>query len=542
LRDRRSFRIAEAGRGKLLADFQRKEEKTMGRDGDEIKATRATDYPALSRRKLLQDTGYAVVAAAALPVGRAAAARAAGSPPKVAAAPAATVGPVMTELSNYMAAARGRELPDAVIEEAKSHILDTFAAMVSGCELAPGRVAIQFARSYGGEKIATVIASNVVCGPIEAALANGVLAHSDETDDSHSPSESHPGSSIVPATLAMGEKLGIDGTTFIRAVTLGYDVGPRIGVTLGGEEYRARSHRDTHSIVGTFGSAAAAACVAGLNAQQMRWAIDYASQQASGIAVWQRDPDHIEKGFVFAGGAARDGVTTALLLQAGWTGVDDVLSGADNFFLAFEPGADTNRVVEKLGERYEVTQTNIKKWTVGSPIQAPLDAIEIIQKKHPFTAEHVQKVVVRVATTEGAIVDNREAPDICMQYMVAVMLLDKTASFRAAHDKARMQDPAVVRERAKVQLVKDDELQKRLPHREAIVELTLTDGTQLTEHVTAVRGTSDNPMTREEVVAKARDLITPTLGASKATALIEKVYALEKMKDVRELRSLLQKD
>ena len=187
----------------------------------------------LTSRKLLQATGYAVAAAAALPVGRAAAARAAGSPPQVAAAPAATVGPVMTELSNYMAAARGRELPDAVVEEAKSHILDTFAAMVSGSELAPGRVAIQFARSYGGEKIATVIASNVVCGPIEAALANGVLAHSDETDDSHSPSESHPGSSIVPATLAMGEKLGIDGTVLIRAVTLGYDVGPRIGMTLG---------------------------------------------------------------------------------------------------------------------------------------------------------------------------------------------------------------------------------------------------------------------------------------------------------------------
>ena len=152
-----------------------------------------------------------------------------------------------------------------------------------------------------------------------------------------------------------------------------------------------------------------------------------------------------------------------------------------------------------------------------------------------------QKVVVRVARTEAAIVDNRDAPDICMQYMVAVMLLDKTASFRAAHDKARMSDPAVMRERAKVELVKDEDLQKRLPHREAIVELTLTDGNQLSEHITAVRGTSDNPMTREEVVAKARDLMTPVLGASKTTTLIDKVYALEKMNDIHEFRPLLQK-
>ncbi len=490
----------------------------------------------MSRRRLLQGIACAA-AATALPLESVVAAPAPGRIPP----PAAASSSMMTELSEYMAAARGRELPADVAEQAKNHIIDTFAAMVSGSDLPPGKVAIQFARSYAGERIATVVASNVVCGPMEAALCNGLLAHSDETDDSHAPSESHPGAPIVPATLAAGEKFGIDGNAFLRAVTLGYDVGPRIGMALGGEEYRARSHRDTHSICGTFGASAAAGCVAGLNAQQMRWVLDYASQQASGIAAWQRDPDHIEKGFVFAGGPARNGVTSALLVQAGWTGVDDVLSGADNFFLAFEPNADTSVITDKLGERYEIVRTNIKKWTVGSPIQAPLDAIESLQKKHPFTADQVQKVVVRVATTEAAIVDNRDAPDICMQYMVAVMLLDKTASFRAAHDKDRMKDPAVMRERAKVQLVKDAELQKRLPHREAIVELTLTDGTQLTEHVTAVRGTSDNPMTKEEVVAKARDLMTPVLGAPRVASLIEKVYALEKISNIRELRPLLQK-
>src|SRR6185436_1066173 len=91
--------------------------------------------------------------------------------------------------------------------------------------LPPGRFAIQFARLYRGDKVATVAGSNVVCGPIEAALANGMLAHSDETDDTHPPSQSHPGCSIVPAALAAGEKFGADGTRFVRAVALGYDVG-----------------------------------------------------------------------------------------------------------------------------------------------------------------------------------------------------------------------------------------------------------------------------------------------------------------------------
>ena len=109
------------------------------------------------------------------------------------------------------------------------------------------------------------------------------------------------------------------------------------------------------------------------------------------------------------------------------------------------------------------------------------------------------------------MVDNREIPDISLQHVIAVMLLDKTVSFHAAHDKQRMQDPAVLRQRAKVNLVRDEQLAKLLPVRVAIVEIDLTDGTRLSERVEAVRGTPRNPMARAEVIDKARDLITPIL-------------------------------
>jgi len=449
------------------------------------------------------------------------------------------VGPVMAALSTYMAEARDRALPDAVIEKTKHHVLDTFAAIISGAELAPGRAAISFARGYGGEKIATVAGSDVVTGPIEAALANGVLGHSDETDDSHAPSLSHPGCAVIPATLAAGELVGIGGTQFLRAVALGYDIGPRVTMCLGIPALSRELHRSSHSIAGVFGAAAAAACAAGLNLQQMRWVLDYTAQQSSGIAAWQRDSDHIEKAFVFGGMPARSGVTSALLVRAGWTGIDDILSGADNFILANAPNADPQRLIEKLGERYEIVRTNIKKWTVGSPIQAPLDALEILMKRRPFAAEDVRKVTVRLGAREASVVNNRDIPDICLQHMVAIMLLDKTASFHAAHDVARMQDAAVQHERAKVELVPDAELEKVV--RQAIVTVALGDGSELTEHVKAVRGTADNPMPREEVVAKARDLISPILGADKCAKLIERVLALETTNDIRELRPLLQR-
>ncbi len=449
--------------------------------------------------------------------------------------------PLMTAVSTYMSEAGTRPLPAPVIEKAKQMILDTFAAMISGSELPPGRFAIGFARAYRGEGISTVAGSNVVCGPIEAALANGMLAHSDETDDTHPPSQSHPGCSAVPSALAVGEKFGIDGARFIRAVVLAYDIGPRVTATLGKLEYMVQSHRSTHALSGTFGSAAAAGCAANLNAKQMRWLLSYTAQQASGIASWQRDTDHIEKAFDFGGMPARNGVTSALLVAAGGTGVDDVLSGADNFFQAFGPIHDPAMLMDKLGERYEITRTNVKKWTVGSPIQAPLDALDNLIHKSGFDAGQVKQVRVRVATNEATIVDNREIPDICLQHMVAVMLLDKTASFKSAHDIARMKDPAILSQRAKVQLIKDADLERLMPRREAIVEVTLADGRVVSDRVGNVRGTMENPMTREEIITKARDLVTPVLGASKCRALIDRVFDLESVRNVAQLRPLLQR-
>jgi len=459
----------------------------------------------------------------------------------VRAATNAPISQIMTTLSAYMSEAAGRKLPDAVVEKTKHLILDTLAAMISGSELPPGRFAIQFARAYQGAKISTVAGSNLVCGPIEAALANGMLAHSDETDDTHPPSQSHPGCSAIPAALAVGEKFGIDGTRFLRSVTLAYDIGPRITATLGKLQYMVESHRSTHSLSGTFGAAAAAGCAAGLNGQQMRWLLSYTAQQASGLASWQRDTEHVEKAFDFGGMPARNGVTAALLVQAGGTAVDDILAGADNFLQAFKPMHDPAMLIEKLGERYEITRTNVKKWTVGAPIQAPLDALDNLIKREHFTADQVKQVVARVAADEATIVDNREIPDICLQHLMAVMLLDKTVSFKSAHELARMKDPAVLRERAKVKLIHDEELEKLMPRREAVVEVTLANGKMLSERVGAVRGTAENPMSRQDIIDKARDLITPVLGAPTSQKLIDKVFAIESVKNVVDLRPLLQR-
>src|SRR6202158_3080105 len=138
-------------------------------------------------------------------------------------------------------------------------------------------------------------------------------------------------------------------------------------MSMGGPVSQAMTHRSTHGTVAAFGAGAAAGCAAGLGAQQMRLLLDYSAQQTSGIGAWSRDAEHMEKAFLFGGKPAAGGVTAAMLIRSGWTGVDDVFSGPDNFFEAYAPRengvikAAPAQLADKVGERYEIARTHIKK-------------------------------------------------------------------------------------------------------------------------------------------------------------------------------------
>ena len=449
-----------------------------------------------------------------------------------------SVSPVMERLSAYIAGALRRPLPAPVVEKTKHHLLDTLAAMVSGARLPPGRAAIAFARSRGGPREACVIADGFLAGAENAALANGMLAHADETDDSHAPSLTHPGCGIVPAALAMAEREGRDGRALLRAVALGYDVGCRLTQALDAYQFREDGH-STHSFGPMFGAAAAAGALAGLKQREVRHLLSYTAQQASGISCWMRDEDHIEKAFDFGGMPARNGVAAALMVAQGFTGVEDALSGERSFFVAYGRKPDPQKLVAGLGTTYEVMNTNIKRWSVGSPIQAPLDALDELMREYSVKPDQVKRMVVRVAHQGANTTNNRAMPDICMQHLCAVMLIDGTVSFKAAHDEKRMREPRVRELRAKVELLGDDELTRAMPSRQGVVELELADGRRLRHHAKAVRGTAENPMTRAEVEAKAYDLAAPVLGERRARRLCQAILDVEAMRDVRELRPLL---
>ena len=309
-------------------------------------------------------------------------------------------------------------------------------------------------------------------------------------------------------------------------------------------DFREAGH-STHSFGPMFGAACAAGALAGLKYDQVRHLLSYAAQQASGVSCWMRDAEHIEKAFDFGGMPARNGVAAATMVQSGFTAVEDVFSGERNFFVAYDESRRTGkapqpeRLVQDLGTTYEIVNTNIKRWSVGSPIQAPLDALLDLIREHGITADDVKKLIVRVAHQGANTVDNRDMPDICMQHMCAVMLLDGIVTFDSAHDEKRMKDKRVLDVRSRIELYGDDALTRAMPSRQGIVELTLTSGRKLRHHVKAVRGTADSPMTRAEVDEKCFHLVAPVLGDKRARLLCDTVWTLEDVSSLRDLRPLL---
>lgn len=440
-------------------------------------------------------------------------------------------------LSEYIAGAIDRDLPLTVVTKTKQHILDSLAASLSGSRLRAGQLAAGYVERMGGAQQATVIGTSLVVPAANAALANGMAGHADETDDSHLGGRFHPGCAIVSAALAVAEQHDRSGRDFLRAVTLGYDIGARVTMALFPQPNPAR--HSTHSLAPAFGAAASAAALHKFDPQRVRYVLSYAVQQASGVPYWNRDSEHVEKAFDFGGMGARNGVSAAGMVDAGFSAFEDPLSGRDNLFSAFGQNPEPARLTADLGTRFEIMQASIKKWCVGSPNQAVLDAVSTLVDTHSVTADQVRSIVITMPSDRIHIVDNGAMPDVCVQHLAALAVVDGGVSFESCHNHDRMNDAAVQAVRSRISLVASDELAAAVPARQAIVELETQNGERLRHHAKAVRGTPDNPMTAHEIDAKAHDLIEPIIGAARAENLIAAIGQLEKLQSVRELQLLL---
>src|SRR4030095_1076809 len=256
---------------------------------------------------------------------------------------------------------------------------------------------------------------------------------------------------------------------------------------------------------------------------------------------WERDVEHVEKAFDFAGMGARNGVTAALMVQLGFTGVEDVLEGEHNALEAHSREPKPEEMARDLGTRYYVTETAIKTFSVGYPIQAALDAFLSLRREHMLTSDSVDRIVATLPEDGARIVDNRSMPDVNLQYLIAVALVDGQVSFDASHSYERMKDPQILEVKKRVQLVADRALMDPAAPRSARVEVRLRDGRMVSHFTRHAPGTKENPLDTAAVSEKARSLMAPVLGRQRTDTIIQRVIGLERVVGLRGFMELLRR-
>ena len=379
------------------------------------------------------------------------------------------------ELYDYIYAAQKMDLPKDVDLCSRVHLLDTLVAIISGTTLLPGKRAHETVLAMPGVASCTLIGTALKVGAFEAALANGMAAHANETDDSHLRGRFHPGCAIVPAAIAAAELRSVDSDVLLRAVTLGYDFGARCNMSLGVRD-TSKVKFSTHCFGGLFGAAAAASLCFHLERNQINSMVSFAVQQASGLPYWNRDPDHIEKAFVFGGKGARDGLYSAFFAKANLTSPQYPLTGERGLLACFGEDSDAAALVDGLGEIFEITNASVKKWCVGSPIQSVLDALQSLFSENKIEHEEIEKIILTMPSDRIHIVDDASMPTVCLQHLVALMILKGDCTFAEAHDEDLMRNPEILEIRQKMEVIKSDELARIKPERQSIVTLHMRGG------------------------------------------------------------------
>ncbi len=445
-----------------------------------------------------------------------------------------------THIARHAAGACSRQLPPEVMDHAKLHILDTLAAIVSGAGLEAGRAGRRYAEAVGGAPQASLLGTHVRAPLVEAALANGMAAHADESDDSHEESQTHPGCGVVPAAIVAAEQRRSSGQDFLRAVVLGYDMTTRFAQALGSGMSFKHSSLSSHAYGPLMGAGYAAGALMGFDEGGFRVLLNYLAQEASGLTTWRLDERHTLKSYVFGGMPASNAVKAAALVRSGFSGGGDVLDRTGrNMLDAISPDPRPDALIQGLGMRYAILETDIKKYPVGYPIAAPLAALEKIVAAHPFDPGEVKEVRVYYHEDWYKVIgDESRMPDVNLRYCLAAALLDGSLTFEASHDADRMTTREVVDLGGRIAMLGP------LPHLDrfaARVEIVLGDRVFGAEQGRNVLGRAENPMSKTEVQAKALELMNPVIGETAARQAVELVDRLNQVADMGELIACLRR-
>jgi 2-methylcitrate dehydratase PrpD len=455
------------------------------------------------------------------------------------AAATADAGPSLTEqLADFLARTCAEDVPDEVRARAAWWALDWLGCAIAGLATEPGRILLRHAADQPAG-IASCLGLPVGRAPQAAALHNGGVSHIVEMDDVDRASVIHPGAVVIPAALAVAERVEASGRDLLAAITLGYEVAIRVGESVGKTHY---FHWHNTATCGVFGAAAAAGWLLRLDAPRMTWALGSAGTQAGGL--WEFIADGAMSKHLHTGRAAANGVLAAALAALGFTGARRILEGRQGFFAATAPDGNPAAVVADLGAGWKLPGVSIKPYPSCRHTHSSVDAaLRLREQVGAIEPEQVERLEVDGYHSILDLCDNPNprslyAAKFSIYYTAARALLDGHLRLNDFTDEA-IADPRVAKLMAKTTARVDERLDSLYPAQfPARLTLTLADGRVLTEEVLSPKGDPENALSREELESKFLGMLGGTAYEGREQALLETIRGLERRESVRGLLAL----
>jgi 2-methylcitrate dehydratase PrpD len=437
---------------------------------------------------------------------------------------------VTESLAEWLCAQTWDSLPAHVRAKATDVVFDSVGAMIACSQLPEVISIVKFLRRMGGHADCTMIGHDDRTSVVNAAMANGAMAHGNESDPVHLKSVGgHVAAGPVPSALTVGQWLGASGKEVLRAVVLGYEVGGRLMTIFYRErDYVARRFYPT-AVVGAISSAVAAGALLGLNREQMQVAMCLAAYQAAGPDNMTKDPGHMGKTFQ-VGAANRNGVTAALLAHDGCHAPLDILDGSHSLFDAYLSAPQAgSELLANLGEYYAITDVMHKRYPVGSPNQTYLQGLFGLMQRHALKGRDIAEIEVQIPQRGLKRVPTTRHASISGLTVCAIAAAHGKLNFYRLHDPAGAFDEAARDMQNRIRFVGREDWTDLEAGRRAIVTIRTADGRTLTENV------RHEAMTSTELEQKYDDLVTPRFGREKSNRLKDLLKALEGAASVRPL-------
>jgi 2-methylcitrate dehydratase PrpD len=447
-------------------------------------------------------------------------------------------------LAEFVACTPSGDIPDDAREQARRAFLDTLGVTLAGSREDASRIAAEMVREQGGVEEASALGFGFRAPASEAALVNGTSAHALDFDDVSMSMRGHPSVPLLPAVLALGEKLGSSGRDVGDAFVLGFEIECKIGRLIGAPHYELGWHPT--ATFGTLGASAACARLLRLDPDRTRMALGIAASLASGA---RRNFGSMTKP-LHAGWAARNGIVAADLATRGFTADDAALEAPDGWLNAAsgESPVDPSSI-ERLGEPWEVVSPGIgvKLYPCCYFTHLSIDGALSIQ---PQVAPHLDKVeAIHISVSPGTMmVLQKTLPNtglegkFSLEYVVAAALADGEVTLRTFADEA-VARPAVRAVMERVHITEDGPPSSAPIGGSSVVTVELAGGERIaSERAEVPRGDPQNPLSWPQLADKFRDCAKPVLPSDQIEGAITQIETLDDLRDIRQLTEKLTAD